>query len=331
MSAAISRREGSLLLALVIFTLLAGLYLDAAAAPGAEPRVGVTHFRVGQRNVKSIYAEAGVVWVGTSDGLIRYDVAGDSHQLFDRRHGLSSSNVLFVGRADGRVLAATAGGPLFAFDERSGKWTRHADALAVLDVLETGDGELWIATLSGVLQVPAGQAGDAAKWRRHTVHSTGGGLPGVPVYGVARGRRGEIWLATEAGVARFRDGRWQRWQFDGAPRVVTIKVDARGTVWAGTWGGGLRRFDGRSWRAYTLAHGLPGNHVLSLYAEPRGALWIGTDKGIARMRGGRLEARLGTREAIPGGRVSALARSDDDSLWVGSFGGVARLRPAGAL
>lgn len=305
-------------LALIAFTLLAALHLGAAA----DTRVSVTHFRVGERNVKSIYADAGAVWVGTSDGLIRYDLARESHEMFGRKEGLPSGSVFFVGRAGGRVVAATSGGQLSAFDERSRKWTRYAEAPGILDVLEARGGELWIATLNGVLQVPAGQAGDTARWQRHTAH---------PVYGVAEGRRGEIWLATETGVARFYKGRWQNWKFDGAARALTVKVDARGTVWAGTWGGGLRRFDGKSWRTYTLAQGLPGNFVLSLYAEPRGALWIGTDRGVARMKNGKLQTRLGTREAIPGGKVSALARGDDDSLWVGSFGGVARIRPASAL
>ncbi len=52
-------------------------------------------------------------------------------------------------------------------------------------------------------------------------------------------------------MARYASGRWDRWEFDGAKvRVVTLKVDARGSVWAGTWGKGLRRFDGKSWKLF---------------------------------------------------------------------------------
>lgn len=365
MNAVISARERLLLAALAAAAVLAGLYYDqrlpagsgrvspaalpALAAPAApesrapeaprekpaEARVEVTHFRVGQRNVKSIYADAGAVWVGTSDGLIRYDVSKDRTELFDRKDGLPSSSVFFVGRARGQMLAATAGGGLSAFDERERRWSRYAggEALAgtVLDMLETRGGELWIATLSGVARVPAGDAGDAERWQRYTVHSTSGGLPGQPVYGVAEGRRGEIWLATEAGVARFRHGRWESWKFDGAQRVLAVKVDARGVVWAGTWGGGLHSFDGKSWRAYTRAQGLPGDFVLSLHAESRGPLWIGTDKGVVRMHNGRLEKKLRAADGLLEQKVLALATGSDGSLWVGGFGGVTRLRPVGRL
>jgi ligand-binding sensor domain-containing protein len=57
-------------------------------------------------------------------------------------------------------------------------------------------------------------------------------------------------------------------------------------VWAGTWGGGLSRFDGRTWTQYTVAEGLPGNHVFMLHIDPKGALWIGTNNGLARLKSG---------------------------------------------
>ncbi|WP_253261879.1 hypothetical protein [Ramlibacter montanisoli] len=43
------------------------------------------HFRVGQRNVKDIFTEGNVVWVGTSGGVIRYDTKTDDYKLFDTR------------------------------------------------------------------------------------------------------------------------------------------------------------------------------------------------------------------------------------------------------
>jgi hypothetical protein len=66
--------------------------------------------------------------------------------------------------------------------------------------------------------------------------------------------------------------------------IVSMAVDAQGVVWAGTWGGGLSRFDGKTWTHYTVAEGLPGNHVFMLHIDPKGQLWIGTNDGLARGR-----------------------------------------------
>jgi hypothetical protein len=66
--------------------------------------------------------------------------------------------------------------------------------------------------------------------------------------------------------------------------IVSLAVDSQGVVWAGTWGGGLSRFDGKTWTQYTVAEGLPGNHVFMLHIDPKGVMWIGTNNGLARGR-----------------------------------------------
>ena len=43
------------------------------------------------------------------------------------------------------------------------------------------------------------------------IENTGGGLPNDWVYGLAAGKNGEIWMATEGGLARFKDETWTNW------------------------------------------------------------------------------------------------------------------------
>jgi hypothetical protein len=104
---------------------------QANAAPPAEQREGkvqvdpshaFTHFRVGNKNVKSIYADGKVMWVGTSGGVIRYDTATDDYKLYDARNGLLSNGVFYVGRLDGKVAIGTYGGGLSLLDEKTQKF-----------------------------------------------------------------------------------------------------------------------------------------------------------------------------------------------------------------
>src|SRR6185436_11658958 len=69
-----------------------------------------THFRVGNRNVKSIHTEGTVAWVGTSGGVVRYDTKTDEYKLYDNKNGLLSNGVFYVGRIKGRLAAGTYGG-----------------------------------------------------------------------------------------------------------------------------------------------------------------------------------------------------------------------------
>ena len=338
-----------------------------------DPTKWFTHFRVGSKNVKSIFVDDKLVWVGTSGGVIRYDTATDNYKLFDVRDGLLSNGVFHVGKIGGRIAVGTYGGGLSILDPAKNAWSTYniPDGLAdafVYDVLEAKNGDLWIATWSGANRVRGGALRDRSKWDTFTVENTGGGLPNDWVYGLAEGKNGDIWMATEGGLSRFRAGKFESWNHAkglGAPYekvkndisfktdpsklsshhakqkeemglegvevaynpnyVVSLSVDRDGTVWAGTWGGGLARFDGTAFRNYTVADGLPGNHVFMLHHDAQGQLWIGTNNGLARIDNGKFLVKT-VADGLFSNTVFSMATGGDGSLWVGSYGGLAHMR-----
>jgi ligand-binding sensor domain-containing protein len=340
-----------------------------------DPARAFTHFRVGDKNVKSIFAEGKVVWVGTSGGVIRYDSGTDDYKLYDAKNGLLSNGVFYVGRLQGKIAIGTYGGGLSLLDEKSGTFETYnvpeglGDAF-VYDVLQAKNGDVWIATWSGANRIRGGALKDRSKWDLYTVENTKHGLPNDWVYGLAEGKNGDIWMATEGGLALYRDATWTNWNhakglgadydkvkkdiaFDNDPSkqslhhaqqkkemglqdinvaynpnyIIAMKVDADGVVWTGTWGGGLARYDGKAWKNYTVANGLPGNHVFMLHIDPKGRLWIGTNNGIALLKDGKFIVK-GMEDGLFAKNVFSMATSPDGSQWIGSYGGVAHIRSA---
>ena len=106
--------------------------------------------------------------------------------------------------------------------------------------------------------------------------------------------------------------------------IVALQVDHGGVVWVGTWGGGLASFDGRIWRNYTVADGLPSNHVFSLYESRAGALWIGTSHGLA-VREKDTYRVLTTHDGLFSDVVFSMTETRDGNVWIGGFGGVTTL------
>lgn len=350
----------------------------ASLAPDAGSR-RFTHFRVGNRNVKGIMMDAGVAWIGTSGGVIRYDIAADTHRIFDNRvPGILSNGVFYVGKLDDKIAVGTYGGGLSLLDPATGQWKNYnvPDGLAdqfVYDVVKASNGDIWIATWSGANRVRGGALDDPAQWETYTTENTGGGLPNPWVYNVAEGKNGELWFATEEGLARYVNGTWRHWkhadglgapyelvrddiQFTSDPAeasrhhtqqkaeqglqdlkvaynpnyIIALEVDRDGVVWCGTWGGGLARFDGKTWKNFTTADGLPANHVFMLYHDQDGQLWIGTSQGLARFNSdGRTFSVMTAADGLFANNVFSMAQSDDGTLWVGSFGGVARIAGGG--
>ena len=341
----------------------------------AQTKSNFTHFRVGNRNVKSIFAEADKVWVGTSGGVIRYLPESDDYRLFDFRNGLLANGIFHVSRwTDDKMLVGTYGGGLAVYDEIKDKFEifNVPDGLAdafVYDVLVMPNDDLWIATWSGANRVKGGRLSDPAAWETYTVENTNGGLPNDWVYGLDLGSNGEVWLATEGGLARFRDNRWDNWNhkdgqgaaydlvkndntFNTDPAtmsshharqkvemglqkidtaynpnyIVSLEVDQDGIVWAGTWGGGLARFDGEKFINYTVRDGLPSNHVFMLHEDHQGILWVGTSNGLSQFSNGRFSNYLTTHEGLFSNTVFSMDTQQNETLWIGSFGGVSRIK-----
>jgi len=338
----------------------------------ADPNAKFTHFRVGQRNVKRIMADGDVMWVGTSGGVIRYNIKTDDYKLYDSRNGLLANGVFHLSKMDGEIVVGTYGGGMSLLDEKTGKWRTYnipqglGDAF-VYDVLKADNGDIWIATWSGANRIRGGNLDNSSKWDLFTVENTNGGLPNDWVYGLAMGKSGEIWMATEGGLARFKDGKWDNWnhqdgqgadyalvkdqiQFTNDPAdyskhhtrqksemglenvdvaynpnyIVALLVDDDGSVWAGTWGGGLAHFDGNSWKNYTVKDGLPANHIFSLY-KSNGKVWVGTSKGLALRNDDGSFKVYTTADGLFSDVVFSMATAEDGSAWIGSFGGVARI------
>lgn len=107
--------------------------------------------------------------------------------------------------------------------------------------------------------------------------------------------------------------------------VIALEVDRTGTVWAGTWGGGLSRFDGKRWTSYTTTEGLPGNHVFMLHLDSEGRLWVGTNNGLTSWKNGKFSKTLTVNDGLFANNIFAMATATANDLWVGSYGGVTHL------
>lgn len=341
---------------------------------------GFTHFRVGNRNVKGMLADGNIVWVGTSGGVVRYDVTKDEFKTFDVSSGsLISNGVFHLSKLDNdRLAVGTYGGGLSIYTLSSNQWKNYniPNGLAdqfVYDVVTASNGDIWIATWSGVNRVRGGKLDEEGSWQTFTVENTKGGLPNDWVYGAKAGKNGDMWFATEGGLARFKDGKWTNWQHDkglGADYevvknevastvdpakvsqhhakqkaeqglnniqvgynpnyIVSLAIDADGVLWCGTWGGGLSRFDGKTWKTYTVKDGLPGNHIFMLKIDDKdGKLWIGTNRGLARFKPDNSGFNMMKQaDGLFADNVFSMARAADGALWFGSFGGVSRITNA---
>ncbi len=106
--------------------------------------------------------------------------------------------------------------------------------------------------------------------------------------GVAVDTSNNVWLGTDAGVAKFDGATWTVFTTaDGLPSdiITCIVVDkSTNTIWIGTDGDGVGKYNGSSWTTYKVADGLCDNGIHYIACETDGTTWFGSwGAGISKL------------------------------------------------
>ncbi len=139
-------------------------------------------------------------------------------------------------------------------------------------------------------------------------------------------------MATSAGAVLRCDGRRCDTLLADADlagsRIKHLLADGEGALWIGTRDTGLLRLAGDALQRWTLADGLPDDHINGLARLPGGRLAVATDQGIVVMQVGAVRARMSEAEGAPDNLVLSIASDGKGGIWAGTDrGGVFHWEP----
>ena len=305
--------------------------LAASNVFALDPHKGLTQYSrtvwtqqqgLPQDTVRTIAQTAdGYLWVGTDEGLARFD--GYEFTTFRKGSGDLPSNSI-------TALAATSDGALW-IGTPSGL-TRYRDKRFYTYTTKSGLPDDAISALytdhGGTLWIVAGQYLSRFADGQFTSFAPGPDLPVASVRLVCEDRNHDLWVAGYGGVGKLVAGKFTM-MIDGATLAgliaTSMAVDARGTLWlAGSQGMVERRADGQI-RKYGIADGLPDSRLHTVLPDRDGGIWVGTDLGLARQEGGRFVSTY-TEGIHDHTQVWCLFEDREGDLWVGANTGLVRLR-----
>lgn len=351
--------------------------LAASVGPGASiavaqgdgryafTRYGTEHGLPSDRTVSIAQDSLGFVWIGTTDGVARFD--GVRSRVWRHRPGSASglpSSVVGAAHvaADGTVWVGTSAG-LARFDAERGRFVRFAErALHALNRpsvsgLNSDQGGLWVVTTAGAVRV--------------RYDGTAAPIPGLDRPQLVAPRPGEVWALDRA--CRLRDhparcepvtdvldgalaalwaqgaetwsvthdgtvwrlaptpapiGTWP--QFEGTPQNTSVVVGLP-YVWAAT-PNGLLVYNVDQGRYDTIGpdDGVTSLDVRKLMIDRQGGVWVTTENGVYRW--GRPDPAfhaVTAADGLPDGRVNGLYAAAGGSTYVGTNGGLYRRAPDG--
>ncbi len=307
----------------------------------------------------------GFLWIGTAQGLNRYDGYGFKVYRHDPDDPRSLSDdkvrVVYVDRSDALWIGTEQGG-LNRYDATTETFThyRHdpADARSlgaddVRTIHEDRGGGLWVGSKGGGLSRLDRATGSFTHHRHDPADPDS--LSTDDVRAILEDRAGVIWIgANRNGLGRLdrlpgrpASGRLTHYRPDpdnpasiSHDDVRAILEDSQGVLWIGTNRTGLDRLD-RATGVFTHhrhapadPHSLGNNDVRALLEDRQGDLWIATHGGGLN-RWHRATAtferhRSNPRDAWSLGNDDVRALYEDRSgvLWIATYGGgLSRLDP----
>jgi signal transduction histidine kinase/ligand-binding sensor domain-containing protein/DNA-binding NarL/FixJ family response regulator len=158
-------------------------------------------------------------------------------------------------------------------------------------------------------------------------------------------RQDRLWIATMVGLWRIAPGDTVRYtRSEGLPvdHVRQIHEDEDGTMWFGTYGGGLVRWRNGRFATLDHRHGLIEDVVSVVLEDDSDHLWLAGNHGIQRLSRQQandcLDGRRARVDVVAYGREAGLRnpegsgrkglRTPDGRLWFPTFDGLAVVDPA---
>jgi diguanylate cyclase (GGDEF)-like protein len=305
--------------------------------------------------IRALLADrSGRLWIGTYKGLALYD--GQHFRTIsaaDPTRYPSLDIFALIEQADGRIVAGTSEGVFRVVNDRlvhvtgpkpalsllsrpDGLWVgsagvverispNHATsrlplpsaaATAAVSQVVDAQGRLWAGTSQGLFALMADG------W--HPVQANPA-FDHSPVTALLADHDANLWVGSNVGLARFRNGALTEFTPNSNPRafaqVTSGLEDREGNLWFGSLVNGLARFWNGWTRRYSVGEGLNDRVVWSLSPDPDGRrIWVGSSDGMSLFDSGHFNLVV-PGKALPHPQAYNVL-AEPGQVWIGTRRGV---------
>ena len=312
-----------------------------------------------------IQDKSGYIWIGTFNGLVRFD--GINFFTFSKyeEHGFeSNSATTLLEGPGGNLWIGTNGEGIARYSNNKFTMFNNSDLKdkVIKSLSIDNSGSLWIGTGNGLLK------------------SDNNGLTSIPLNGLFNEKsiemiyhdpEGQLWISTpEGGVAVFfeesrknipvlnkientvitsvlKDNNGNIWigtknhslflikngvfsnfkDHKGfkAKTITSILQGAHGCVWVSTDSGLFRYYDDKFHR-YSEENGLSNNQVSKILEDKEGSIWIATSRGgLNKLSEGKFIS-LTSKQGLIHDKVNSILQEEKNVYWIGTDGGLSVLK-----
>ncbi|MBN8703375.1 MAG: SpoIIE family protein phosphatase [Bacteroidetes bacterium] len=112
-------------------------------------------------------------------------------------------------------------------------------------------------------------------------------------------------------------------------QILCFFQDKDGVVWMGTNGGGINKFDGKSFEHLTTKDSLADNVVYSITGDKQGTIYVGTNNGMSVIKNRKItnyrERKQDENFGLSHYRVYKVFIDSNNKIWIGTGRGINQL------
>ena len=298
-----------------------------------------------------IQDDQGYIWLGTNDGLCRYN--GYEFKIYKHDEELENSitnNYIVDIKQDnlGNIWVGTANG-LSKIDTKTDLITNYnmndeeksLSHYNIGDILITKSGDVLVGTSDGL------NIYNEKKDEFYRIFNKDSDLSSQFIRSLAEDENQNIWVATNNGIDKidiknnkniisFKTGHGK---FDISENdIYVVRYDPKGYIWAGALKEGLNRIDINTNEVkqykndYRDEKSLPGNYVKDILRDSSGNLWVGTDNGLAKYNEqtenfATYKNKIYDKTSLVNDEVFSIQEDESGLIWIGTYAGISMFDP----
>ncbi|MBO9596116.1 MAG: response regulator [Niabella sp.] len=302
--------------------------------------------------VTTFYEDAtGAVWVGTLNGLNRFDPVSERFTRFYSNAANASSIAhnsirALEGDPSGNVWVGTQDGIsiMNPYTYRCTSYRYDADdpqslsQNSIQSLFRDARGSMWAGTFYGGVNIAYNPALNASAWQQLYSYPS---ISSNIVSSIAVDKNEQIWVGTEGGgLNAINNGTGQIRVYKheasgglGSNLIKTVYIDRDQNLWVGTHGDKLNRFDPQSGRFLRCLDEISALNyrqaeIPSILEDRRGLFWVGTSNGLFLFDRHGTQLQLSSRQpalqALAGQYITSLQEDAGQQIWIGTLKGVWR-------
>ncbi|MBL0330951.1 MAG: histidine kinase [Bacteroidetes bacterium] len=265
------------------------------------------------------------LWIGTYSGLFKY--RGNPFISYGIHDGLTNNFIFGITRdSKNNLWVGSQGGGLFKFD--NGEFLQYnqengLDANGVNMIYEISPGILWLATDEG-LRIYNGKTFT----KGNDTSSVWSNVTNV----IYKDSKNNLWIGATGKIFKYDGTNFTFYPLKGLTEkcnVWTFVEDKKGTLWAGSYLGGIFKLDGNTFVECTQQLGLKNDSYLASLIDKEGNLYFGALDGLWMFNPNDMSQpamNFSEKDGMSSDLVYSLTfGKSENEIWIGTNQGINKL------